>query len=180
MTTISIIGTAGRKEDGEKLSKSVYEKMYLAAKKIVHEFTDPQLVSGGAAWGDHLAVSLFLAKEVKKLTLHFPCEFNSRVSKFAEAGFRSSGGTANYYHRLFSQKMAGNDTATLHGIQKALLAGAESTISTGFLARNKLVAKSDVILAFTFGESGPKDGGTKHTWDHARKAKRIHVPISFL
>jgi len=81
---IAIIGTAGRKEDGAKLSKDVYHKMVADAQHQIaglikggmplkyYQAADPKplyahvsptpinLVSGGAAWADHIAVSLYL------------------------------------------------------------------------------------------------------------------------
>jgi hypothetical protein len=63
MTTISIIGTAGRGEDGDRLNLDVYTKMYRKAKQLVDEIEpvveNQHLVSGGAAYADHLAVLLF-------------------------------------------------------------------------------------------------------------------------
>jgi len=77
--TIGIIGTAGRKEDGAKMSKELYGKMYRKADAYISnlglEPRDITLVSGGAAYSDHIAVSLYLDNKADNLTLHLPCEF---------------------------------------------------------------------------------------------------------
>ena len=58
-----------------------------------------RLVSGGAAWADHVAVTLALDGTVDPaaLTLHLPAAFED--GRF-DADTRD-GGTANHYHRLF-------------------------------------------------------------------------------
>lgn len=200
MTTIAIIGTAGRGEDGDRLNLDVYTKMYRKAKELVDEiepvFENQHLVSGGAAYADHLAV--LLAKNFGyPLTLHLPAEI--RMDYYAEVAefliqkssqFPNPASTANYYHKKFSEKIysysmtklqTGKPRTSFHDLFVVLMAGARTTISDGFHARNLLVAQSDVIIAFTFGEGDvPKDGGTKHTWDHAQTDRKIHVPIGSL
>ena len=52
---VSIVGTAGRKEDGKKMTKELYYLMYEKAKYvIINEFklelSQCHVVSGGAAW----------------------------------------------------------------------------------------------------------------------------------
>ena len=52
---VSIVGTAGRKGDGKKMTKELYHLMYEKAKDVIeNEFnlklSDCHVVSGGAAW----------------------------------------------------------------------------------------------------------------------------------
>jgi len=55
MTTVSIIGTAGRKGDGKLLTSSVFTAMIREAERIITEtwklsWDRVHLVSGAAAW----------------------------------------------------------------------------------------------------------------------------------
>ena len=57
--TVSIVGTAGRKGDGKKLTKELYRSMYDKAKNIISnefklELSQCHVVSGGAAWSGML------------------------------------------------------------------------------------------------------------------------------
>lgn len=167
--TMAIVGTAGRKEDSSKLSKKHFEAMCLVAGELVDQITEngypiTHLVSGGAAWADHVAVKLFLDKKVKNLRLFLPCEWDNGT--FKDNGIKNPkqnpGGTANFYHKKFQINTRIN---SLTQIQLAQAEGAELIpVIRGFHARNALVAKSDFLLAMTFGnEHDVKDGGTAHT-----------------
>lgn len=166
---MAIVGTAGRKEDGSKLSKKHFEAMCLVAGELVDQITESgypitHLVSGGAAWADHVAVKLFLDKKVKNLRLFLPCEWDNGT--FKDNGDRNPktnpGGTANFYHKKFQTSTRINSLTQIHLAQ---VEGAELiSVARGFHARNALVAKSDFLLAMTFGdEHEVKDGGTAHT-----------------
>ena len=186
MNKIGVIGTAGRKEDSSKMSLQLYRSMFLYAKEGIRRdfpnFSEIMLVSGGAAWADHIAISLFLYEidgqnPFGGLTLYLPAPFVN--SRFVEESHKSDAGRiSNYYHEVFSRKVGGN---TLHGIQRAVDNGAITNIGNGFHSRNKEVGKVDVLLAFTWGEGKvPKDGGTKHTWDNSKAPVKIHVPLRTL
>ncbi len=197
MVRIGIIGTAGRKEDKLKMSKDLYDKMKSFVIKIIDEILKLEsnkesqliLVSGGAAWSDHLAVTLFLQdienENQRKLQLYLPCEWDSDKKQFIDLGifdpYKNSGGTSNYYHKLFTEKMGHN---TLEDLHLAIQKGANVKTEKGFYARNSLVANDvDYLIAFTWGQSKeePKDGGTLHTWNCCPKeVKKIHVPLSLL
>ena len=167
--TFSIVGTAGRKADAAKLSQKHFEAMCLIAEGLLEQFAESNypithLVSGGAAWADHVAVKLFLDKKVPNLRLFLPCEFEG--GSFKDTGVKdpkvNPGGTANYYHKKF-QIATNINSLTQIAIAKA--EGAELIpVAKGFFARNALVAKSDFILACTFGNGAQvKDGGTSDT-----------------
>jgi len=146
------------------------------------KWNNVQLVSGGAAWADHVAVSLFLMYQPKvELQLYLPCEWDGEARTFVDDGTRNwrtnPGGTANSYHRRFSDRMG---KETLHGIDSAFNLGATKQVIPGFKARNAGPASSDYLLAFTWGEGDvPKDGGTKDTWDkaHQFEGTRLHIPL---
>lgn len=173
-TTFAIVGTAGRKEDSNRLSFNHFEAMYECASSLLKEFgesgyTVDKVVSGGAAWADHVAVKLFLEKKVPKLKLCFPCQFDSASVMFdpvplseneRQRGY-STGEVTNSLHSRFSRKLR---RSSLNEILLALQQGAEAVVCKGFYARNAVVAQSDIILAMTFGENEwLKEGGTAHT-----------------
>lgn len=133
------------------------------------------------ARADHVAVALFVEKNARSLTLHLPCPFvgGAFEERADAADWRTNPGkSANYYHRRFSQAM-GSDT--LQEIEGASQIGATLNASyRGFHARNTAVAKSQFLLAFTWGTSdAPADGGTLDTWKKCSSTK-LHVPLQSL
>jgi hypothetical protein len=173
-TTFAIVGTAGRKEDATRLSKNHYEAMCECARLLLKQFNESDygvdtLVSGGAAWADHVAVKLFLNKEIPKLKLFLPCPFDMVKRQYDVAPLNqhevirnyTTGENCNGKHARFTRKIGTN---SLTEISLAIERGAEVIVGKGFFARNALVAQSDIILAMTFGEKEwLKDGGTAHT-----------------
>lgn len=167
--TLAIIGTAGRKDDAKKLSKKHFEAMCLVASGLLEQINESNypithLVSGGAAWADHVAVRLFMDKKAPGLRIFMPAEWEdgSYHDNGNKDAFENPGGTANYYHQLF-QRATGINSLTEILIAKTH--GAELIpVLRGFHARNTLVAKSDFLLACTFGqERMVKNGGTADT-----------------
>lgn len=197
---VAIIGTAGRQDDARRLNGEVFRAMVEDARTRVRGMggKNATLVSGGAAYADHIAVRLFLDGEVKGLTLHLPAAFEN--GRFVEAaGDRyDAGRTANYYHEQFTRNAS---VSGLSEIREAMARGANVRITPGFKQRNTLVAtEATAVLAYTFGpkdavttsepgsaghrqssEAGLKDGGTADTWEKAtRAALKVHVPITVL
>lgn len=180
MTTVSIIGTAGRGDYGKMMTSALYTKMIEKSKAILDEWKIGQisLVSGGAAWSDHVAVQLFLEGYVKKLTLHLPCEFKD--GKYFETwdNWQNPGKSANTYHTRFSDKLKRN---TLEEIQKAIDLGATVVVHKGFYARNSKVALSSYLIAFSWSEGNtPTDGGTLDTWNKSKSKNKRHVSLQSL
>lgn len=177
MTKIAIIGTAGR-DKTKPMTLALWNWMLDDAER--HVKFEHHLVSGGAAWADHLAVALYINGKVDHLTLHLPAPFvNGRFN----GPDNSSASAANYYHGRFSRTLG---VDTMHGIAMAIDGGATVTHEparpgySGMFARNAKVARVDGMLAYTFGEGDvPADGGTRDTWDQCR-GKRIHVPLPIL
>lgn len=181
---LAIIGTAGRKDDAPRMSRDLYAWMYRQCLDYLEAHEITELVSGGAAWVDHLAVSLFLGGEVNALTLHLPAPYTG--TQYMET---RDGGVTNYWHRKFSDKVRAN---TLLSIGKAEDKGARLVVHQGgFKDRNLAVGKADALLAFTFGtqdwlgegrearlsaaSAGLKPGGTSHCWNNSRAAWKDHV-----
>jgi DNA helicase II / ATP-dependent DNA helicase PcrA len=178
---VAIIGTAGR-DKGRSYTLDLWAKMWDDACKRFTAGKDYTLVSGGAAWADHLAVELFLAGNVKHLILHLPSMFNFR--RFVGPS-NSSASAANYYHEQFT-KITGFDSR--RQIEEALSKNGctytEQPSAAGYggmFARNVLVAQAvDACLAYTWGEgTEPTDGGTKYTWDRIT-GRKVHVDLSTL
>ena len=169
--TLAIIGTAGRKDDKKRLSSESFVSMCNIAKSLVstlkkNNYPITHLVSGGSAWADHVAVSLYLKGIVKNLRLYVPCEFiNSRFvdDNCGARNFYPPGKSLNEYHDFFQRKSGIN---SLSEITSAIARGAEVLVCNGgFHGRNSMVAKSDVMLAMTFGDKDMVKigGGTADT-----------------
>lgn len=190
---LSIIGTAGRKEDGKIISTLHFEKMCDVSRFTLGEWKQTELVSGGAAWADHVAVKLYLNGDVKNLVLHLPAEFDVSKKAFVPLNdhYMDPGNIANYYHGLFFKKTKIN---SLDEISQAIKKGAKVVVTPGMIPRNKKVAQdSDYMIAFTFGdgeiiadyntsstakESLLADGGTAKTWDSCKSAQiKRHVNL---
>jgi hypothetical protein len=110
-----------------------------------------------------VAVHLFLKKRVKHLRLFIPCEWDNGA--FMDAGTDDKtnyGRILNKYHNAFQRKTL---IHSLSEIQSARHEGAELLpCRGGFYGRNAMVAKSDCLIAMTFGnKEHVKDGGTAHT-----------------
>lgn len=90
---------------------------------------------------------------------------------------------ANLLHKNFIKKTGIKSFNELYDVSIIPNCNIE-TEHRGFHGRNSEIAKSDYIIAFTWGESTavPKDGGTCDTWrkSHAHSTKKVHVPLSRL
>lgn len=192
--TVSIIGTSGRKDAIKNLTPTLFNRMVAKADETLDSLSfskkEIMLVSGGAAWSDHVAVSLFLTGDYGGLKLYLPSLFDKEKVAYYDTGVvnwkTNPGGTANYYFRPFSKIMERN---MLEDLKKAQEKGAlfdtplnsDGKSSQGFHGRNTLVAQSDVVIAFTWGEHEPTDGGTKDTWKKVPKTStKIHISLSTL
>jgi len=181
VSTVSIIGTCGR-SNKELLNLNVYNKMIERAKYIIEkEFKlDPKnimLVSGGAAWSDHIVISLYLENYVNQAKLYLPTEFDNITKKYKENNSKyDAGRVSNYYHKLFSDKTKINSLAQIgDSISKGIII---DNSENGFKNRNTKVAESDYMIAFSFSDSNePTDGGTYDTWTKSKSKNKKHVSI---
>lgn len=174
---IAIIGTAGR-DKTKPMTHELWNWMITSALGLVPKGS--HLVSGGAAWDDHLAVALFLNGHASYLTLHLPAPFDYASGGFAGPA-NSSASAANYYHKLFSEAIGVDTLSQIE--QAACMPNCDGTFEFpskgygGMFARNNKVAQADEMLAYTFGLSDvPADGGTKDTWDKC-KGKKFHISL---
>ncbi len=133
-----------------------------------------RLVSGGSAWADNVAIQLFLDGAVKELSLHLPVQFDF-VDSLCEYRFGSTqeGKRLNDLHGAFCDKTGINPWEQIETAIKNK--GAKVAVNLGgFKARNTDVAnEANTLLAFTFADKVPNDGGTRDTWDKflARRVK---------
>lgn len=178
---VAIVGTAGR-DDNSLLTKATWKAMYNHAVSMVSP--DIHLVSGGAAWADHIAVKLFLEGKVGGLTLHLPAKFNVAVAKF-EGAYKTAGHTAGYYHSKFTKTVGFNSLKELvEAIKKgAIVTTQEGNTPQNFFNRNTLIAQeAESLLAFTFDDE-PK-GGTGDTYKkfklYHKDARAVNININHL
>lgn len=176
------------------MTPSIFEKMCLASINIINtrfglSSTNVTLVSGGAAWSDHVAVRLF-SSDVKfdGLELYLPARL---TDKHTDRGFpgcidsgskdwrKNNGMVLNHYHKKFAEKLLLTSTATLQEIRNARDRGAHIHVRDGFKARNTAVAQSEYMIAFTWGTrtDTPCKGGTHDTWKKCHGVK-IHIPLN--
>src|SRR4051812_33419067 len=151
-----IIGSAGRKEDGDKFNRENYIEASRIILSLIQEHPKVDtLVSGGSAFIDHLAIRYFNRGLFKNLILHAPAEWDYKKTKFNDSGkfdWRTNpGGTINYYHQKFSQKVGIN---SLEDIKKAIYSGFECKfiVTPGLMERNTKVAEdADYLVAASWG-----------------------------
>lgn len=205
---LAIIGTAGRGSDQNLLTAAHQQRMLKAAVRLIHHLQyDPKdvlLFSGGAAWSDHIAVSLVILGIVpaKNLTLFLPTElsyYGFHGDDKEHRGSENTANTANYYHKQYKRVTGYDSLEELRQVEKD---GATfEVIHGGFFARNSKVAQQvspeGNLLAYTSGgqgnsqkewtiraytadlsaaDAGLKDGGTADTWNKA-KCRKFHCRI---
>jgi len=177
---VAIIGTAGGKgrvpnDVFPLMNANLFNKMVNWFKE--HYDKNVNLVSGGAAWSDHVAVALF-NEGYGSLSLHLPCPFNIDQLKFHDNGEMSwetnPGRLANDLHILFNKQIGRN---SFEELALAISNGAHVEIHSGFHARNNAM-KSDVLVAYSFSTTGiPESKGTLYTWNKSKALKKICVSL---
>jgi hypothetical protein len=175
-----IIGTAGR-DKAKPMTPALWRWMVNDAIERLDRSHEVHLVSGGAAWADHLAVWLFLDGLATGLTLHLPAPFDG--TRFIGPQ-DSSASAANYYHREFSRVIGLDSLAMLdQAIEGGALITQEPSSNgyQGMIRRNAKVARdATTLIAYTFGRNKkPDNGGTADTWSKCM-GERIHVPLPYL
>lgn len=186
MVRIAIVGWSGGRVVPSLQTRELFDAMVAKARSVIESMAlweTVHLVSGGAAWSDHVAVGLFLQGQAAGLTLHLPC---TMADKFQDNGDtrweKNPGRLANARHRMFSSSTG---IASLREILEAERRGAILRSGyDGFHSRNTAVANDcDVLIAFSWAkEDGPNEGGTMDTWKKAGRArvKRVHVSLASL
>jgi hypothetical protein len=177
MTTVSIIGPS--KIAHSHITINTYKNMLNNVYNILInelKLTDIILVSGGSSFSDHIAVSLYLEKiEFDKLILYLPCKWENL--KFKDNGntncLTNPGKYLNYLHKVFF------DYFRIDSLSDINLAIRNKAIIkdnyNGFHSRNREVAKSEYVIAFSYTDD-VTEGGTLFTWKLA-KGKKICLKI---
>lgn len=173
-------GTAGRGTTIQSLSLEVYDLMSAAHKGIIDFYNVHTIVSGGAAWSDHLAVTAYLKGEVESLRINIPGKFDTEKCIFVTRDRNDNKDhirTCNYYHSL----MEGKGIPSRQQIKEAIDKGAQVYSYKDFFRRNVVSTQmARRMVAFTYaGGDTPADGGTKFTWDRFHGPK-VHIPIASL
>ena len=184
MKAVAVIGTAGRDRKNPHYTRDLWNAMLKDAIGRFKYGEKYKLVSGGAAWADHVAVELFLANpDMFELELYLPAPLNSKG--IYEGERPSSGSASNWYHEMF-RDATGIDgrQRILHSIAKGARFEQEPKAADmgAFFVRNaKVAAGSDACLAYTWGEGKEPAGiGTKDTWNKMSGKRRVHVPLGRL
>lgn len=172
---IAIIGTAGRDSDFPQ-TKDTWENMCNQAKhqidlyKQKHNNPHITVVSGGAAWADHVAVWLYLQNHVDAIELYLPAPIKD--GKYDSLGFKTAGSISNYYHSKMSNALGYN---TIKDIED-LINHAETTsinalpagmgIAALFERNTSIADAADILWAFTTAPGDtPGSSGTLDTWN---------------
>lgn len=184
-TRLAIVGTAGRGSDKDKLSHLVWDRMVRSTTTfILSKGIDPlnlELVSGGAAWADHLVVTLARlgAVSFSDVTLYLPTTLTKDGFVGESEWAKKTANTCNYYHRLFSSVTGVRSIDDLNLLQDNG-ANVVTNPSGNFKARNTDVAKfvgdDGHLLAYTFGS----DDSTQPPWTVRSFAKGTKADIAGL
>jgi hypothetical protein len=181
MIQLGIIGTTGRYDNDKKR----LEKKHLTW--ILHQVEDYIenillidkkniiLISGGAAWTDHVAIQLYLSNQYAGLKLYLPSKFDVKHQQYINT---HEGRLLNALH-LECQEKTGICTfkelaKAIHGKNKVNI-----IIKHGFFPRNTLMAKNcDHLLVFTFNHNGPVDRDVLDIWKKTKHNNKVHFDLS--
>lgn len=189
MRNIIITGTLG--QQGSMMNRGVrdYEIMLEdAATRIEDPLEQTCLISGGGAWSEHLAVSLFLQGNAKQLTLYLPSPLLSQ-SRFWEDKYDNSGKYMNFYHWKFSSQVfyehpdKSGPLESITQLLKAQLKGSNIHVERkGLEARNAKIceAGADLLIIYGWSKSKPTDPHLLAIWNQHHNAERIHVDMNKL
>jgi hypothetical protein len=185
---VSIIGTAGRNEDAPRMTRQLFERMVEQANRVIDDVfqlgddkSNVVLVTGGSPWSDHVAVNLWLnhRDEFAGLTLHLPCQFDSKSKQFDPDD--DCGAYLNTLHKQFSAKMGSSFDSFDELARIAELGATFDYQGRGFSERNRLVSECDYLIAFTWSDTDtPKQGGTLETWNFSPCRNKVHITLGSL
>lgn len=183
LITVAIIGTAGRNKNfWNKMDKKLFEKMIDQSKFIIENIfkldsNNIKLVSGGAAWSDHIVIKLYLNNYVTNGLIYVPAKWDSNKKKYCEQNNKMDPGRiSNYYHSIFSTKINSNSLEDIdNAIKKGIIIDDKNL---GFFNRNSEIAKSDYVIAFSLSKNSfPEDGGTADTWKKCKSKNKVHISL---
>eukprot|EP00301_Raphidiophrys_heterophryoidea_P017238 c2708_g1_i1.p1 GENE.c2708_g1_i1~~c2708_g1_i1.p1 ORF type:complete len:199 (+),score=43.31 c2708_g1_i1:44-640(+) len=188
---VSVIGTSGSNNKFQPtltLSLEVFKAMEQRTKEVLKANnlnpSDVCLVSGGAAWADHVAVSLFLGGGFRGLILHLPTNFEKAKCQYEDNGHshwaKNPGKLTNQRHMTFSRAIG---KISLQQIALAMDQGAIVKIHNGFREGDTAISKCDLLIAYSWAEgAAPGGGGTLDTWKKCTlpPAKKVYFSLDSL
>lgn len=199
-TRLAIIGASGRDEDGQRFANQpdMFLRRMVDAARTIASLTGARiLVSGGAAWADHIAILLFLEEPMRfSLHLHLPAFLRAdprdpHSMEYLDSGAdggKSAAAVSNRLHREFHRQIAPlrPGWSPFRDLHTAFVhTSATNRLYRGFMPRNDAVAAdADAVLAMTFG-AGPQvkaRSGTAYTMaaflrSHDR-SRAFHLDLS--
>jgi len=170
--TIGICGSAARHNTHHKIDEKVLTKLIESIYNILHQYQNNCIVvSGGAAFVDHIAVSLFLQNKISNLYLALPAAFDFNKHCYID---HNDGKISNYYHNLYSKQLQliynVNNYNSLYELNQVLQHGNNNgqnctySVCSNFKARNMIVARSNILIAASWGDK--PSGGTLYTYNN--------------
>lgn len=176
---IAVIGSAGRGKENH-LTRDLWQAMVSDIKERISPCK--HLISGGAAWADHLAVIAYLNNWCEKLTLYLPASLTNNGFNQVGRSYKSAASISNYYHKLFSNAAGIDSIAQLVQARDkgaTIFAQPDGLGASALFTRNKLVAQNATsVIAYTFGEGDePGSSGTAHTWRLIKSENKVHISM---
>lgn len=186
LVKVAVIGASGRDAADRRRLEPTFGLMATWVGELVRFLKDNnlahhrvQLVSGGSAYGDHVAITAwhvfndpntncpFEGGPFGGLLLHLPTPYDFEQRRFVRVrGDNDAARTLNDLHDRYRRV---HHTSTLTQIAGALtIEGAKIEVHEGFLARDKAIARgAKFMIAFSGvdGVAPTKGSGTAFTWD---------------
>lgn len=184
VVSLAIIGTAGRDQATmSKATKQSIEAMVAAAAKYLKEEEledkNVEIVSGGAAVADHVAVLLYLRGYVKRLRLCLPSLWDSAKRQYKESGLLTvAGRRSNQLHLQFQRVSGISSLDQLHSVvtDKIHRNNVKIEFYEGFQERNRAIAEyADHLLAFGFDKD--MTAGTAQTYNLCKSPRKMYIVI---
>lgn len=139
------------------------------------------LVSGGAAYGDHLAISIWklyntdrslFTCTISDIILHLPCPItqNGYYDNGGKNLVTNPGSLSNFYHNKFSNMLGVNTLLEIYELKD------KCKVYQGFHVRNNAISKCDVMFAFT--DISIMSKGTSYTWNKCKSSKKYQFVVN--
>lgn len=175
---VSIIGS----REFTNCDKLRYEEIVHFAISELNKIKKPfTLMSGGAAWADHLAIVIWNMYQIDRsifectitnIILHLPCAITT--DGYEDNGSKNwitnPGPLSNSYHRKFSSVLSVNTLAEIYDL------GNKCKVYAGFHARNNAISKCDILLAFT--DTNIMGKGTSYTWNKCKSKEKYQFVVN--
>jgi hypothetical protein len=213
--TVAIMGTAGQDPSKEDVVDAhLWKVMVHCARQVLTRVFSldassstetVQLISGGAAIADHVAVQLYLessstvgtsAPSPYHLSLHLPCRWDPDRKEYDARSYE--GRRSNALHVQFARQASFPSVRTslqqLHDVVHQSSAARSTSKAaanrvtvqehSGFVQRNSFVAReAQYVLAMTWSSPSALapvgESGAAHTWSRSNGVK-LHLPLAEL